>query len=61
MVQPVEKWGPFYKNEDMLDGTNVDMMIRKKRTHKTIMAETFDPEKNARFRLKKRNGGARTT
>jgi len=48
----------------MLDGTDVDAQINKKRAHKTIMAEAFNPKN--RFRLKsksksnvKKTGGAK--
>ena len=37
----------------MLDGTNVDAQINKKRAHKNIMAEAFDPTKANRFKFAK--------
>lgn len=40
-VQPVEKWGPFYEKQQMMDGTDVDMVINRKRAHKIILSEAF--------------------
>ena len=40
-VQPVEKWGPFYEKQQMIDGTDVDMVINRKRAHKIILSEAF--------------------
>lgn len=37
----------------MIDGTDVDAVIKKKRAHKTIMAEAFSPIKTNRFKLAK--------
>ena len=34
----------------MLDGTDVDAQINKKRAHKNIMAEAFSPNKTNRFK-----------
>ena len=41
----------------MLDGTDVDANINKKRAHKIIMSEAFNAK--SRFRLKKKKGGSR--
>lgn len=38
MVKPVEEWGPKWEEQTMLDGTDVDAQIAKKRAHKTIFA-----------------------
>ena len=38
----------------MIDGTDVEMIIRKKRAHKTILAEAFESQNKNRFKLKKR-------
>ena len=50
MIAPVDEWGPNYPNQSMLDGTDVDAQINKKRAHKTIMDEAFNS--NNRFRMK---------
>ena len=41
LVVPVQPWGPFPDKEYMQDGTDVDLMIKKKRAHKTLLAEAF--------------------
>lgn len=53
LVRPVDEWGPFYEEQKMLDGTDVDAQIAKKRAHKNIMAETFVAEKS-RFKMRKK-------
>ena len=57
-VQPVEKWGPFHEPEQMLDGTDVDAVIKRKRAHKIILSEAFNSENKNRFKLKKKNAAA---
>lgn len=44
MVKPVEEWGPSYREQTMLDGTDVDAQIAKKRAHKRIMSEANNAE-----------------
>lgn len=38
----------------MIDGTDVENVIRKKRAHKTILAEAFESQNKNLFKLKKR-------
>ena len=54
LVRPVDEWGPFYPEQKMIDGTDVEMIIRKKRAHKTILAEAFESQNKNRFKFKKR-------
>ena len=42
LCQPVSKYGFQHEKETMLDGTDVDAQIRKKRAHQLIMAEAFN-------------------
>ena len=49
MVQPVDEWGPYYEQQNMLDGTDVDNLISKKRAHKTIMEEAFSAQQRFKF------------
>ena len=57
LVQPVEEWGPFFDPCEMLDGTDVDAQINKKRAHKIIMDESFNVGKRSLFKLKKKKAG----
>ena len=64
LIKPVDEWGPYYPIQDMLDGTDVDAQINKKRAHKTIMAEAFNPKNRFRMKAKsksslKKSGGAK--
>lgn len=53
-VQPVEKWGPYYEKQQMLDGTDVDANINRKRAHKIILSEAFGGiDKRLKFKKKK--------
>ena len=55
LVQPVPSWDPVYGVQQMLDGTDVDAQINKKRAHKNIMAEAFSPtNKGNRFKFAKK-------
>ena len=45
LCQPVSKYGFQHEKETMLDGTDVDAQIRKKRAHQFIMAEAFNSQK----------------
>ena len=54
LVQPVQSWDPVYGEQQMLDGTDVDAQINKKRAHKNIMAEAFSPNKANRFKFTKK-------
>ena len=51
LVQPCEDYTYKYKQQEMLDGSDIDALIRKKRAHKNIMAEAFDTTKKTRSRL----------
>ena len=57
-VKPVDKWGPYYEPEQMLDGTDVDAVIKRKRAHKIILSEAFNSENKNRFKFKKKNAAA---
>ena len=50
LVEPALHYGPQYEYQEMLDGTDVEVLIRKKRAHKTIMAEAFSNEQKIRRR-----------
>ena len=55
LVREVDEWGPFHDpDETMLDGTQIDAQINKKRAHKNIMAEAFNSERRGRFKLSKK-------
>ena len=54
-VRPVEKWGPFYEKQYMMDGTDVDVIINRKRAHKIILSEAFS-NTNKLSKFKKRVG-----
>ena len=51
MVVPAKEWGPFVKPEKLLDGTDVDVLINKKRAHKLIIDEALEADRKARLRL----------
>lgn len=38
---PVEPWGPFDKPEKMKDGTDVDVLVKRKRAAKMLLDEAF--------------------
>ena len=48
----METWGPDYGKQEMLDGTDVDAQISKKRAHKIIMAEAALAENRHKMKLK---------
>ena len=56
-VQPVEKWGPYYEKQEMMDGTDVDITINRKRAHKIILSEAFSSV-NKLSKFKKKIAGA---
>ena len=56
-VQPVEKWGPYYEKQEMMDGTDVDITINRKRAHKIILSEAFSSV-NKLSKFKKKLAGA---
>jgi hypothetical protein len=51
MVEPIQEWGPFHRPEKLLDGTDVDVLINKKRAHKMIIDEANEAERKTRLRL----------
>ena len=57
-VRPVDKWGPFYEKQEMMDGTDVDIIINRKRAHKIILSEAFSSVNKINKFRKKLAGGA---
>ena len=55
LVKPVEPWGPFYETQSMLDGTDVDAQISRKRAHKNIMDEAVKAEQRNRLKFRMRS------
>ena len=52
-VRPVIPWSPVLEKEYMIDGTDVDLLIKKKRAHKTLLAEVFHVENLTKINKKK--------
>ena len=58
-MKPVKPWTPEQEPEQMLDGTDVDAQINKKRAHKNIMAEAFSAERKHRIKFGAKKAGSK--